>query len=129
MILNGIETYDVLPTYNGGKPTYIIQKSVLIISGIINLIKVDGLANPNPSAVKPENILGRSVKIGFYNRLTSKFVYGTAFCNAQWNPQEDTTWTFNKSKEGGSNPFIVNWANKSLSKQIDLIFEFVLSIK
>ncbi len=128
--VSGIGYMDVRPTMDReGKPTRLIQEIVPLLSGYIVMNSASGVPIPDPLVLKRENIVSRVVKVSFYDSKNNRFVYGSAFVLAEWDRCSEDRWTFNSPQGVGTNPLVFKWTDKATVSQIDVIFEFVSSIK
>ena len=127
---SGIGYMDIRPTLDrDGKPTKLIQEIQPYLSGYIVLNSASGVPIPDPLVMKRENIVSRTIKISFFDTKSNKFVYGSAFVLAAWDPGAEDMWTFNSAQGTGTNPVVFKWVDKATVPQIAVIFEFVSSIK
>ena len=100
-----------------------------IISGYIIFTETTGIPIPDVKVVKREDIINRTLKVGFYNNKNAKFVYGTVTVAVDWSDESEDIWTFNKVGNVGTNPIVYKWSEKENIKEIDVVVEFVVSIK
>eukprot|EP00826_Nyctotherus_ovalis_P049111 TRINITY_DN5873_c0_g5_i1.p1 TRINITY_DN5873_c0_g5~~TRINITY_DN5873_c0_g5_i1.p1 ORF type:complete len:314 (-),score=40.18 TRINITY_DN5873_c0_g5_i1:691-1632(-) len=124
----GLGYLDIDPAIGAdNKPTNSLQELVPAISGYIIFNKATGVPILDPLVLKREDILNRTIKVSFYDN--ERFLYGAATVEAGWNEAEEDIWTFNSVGNVGTNPIVFKWCDSSKAKQIDIVFEFVSSIK
>ena len=99
------------------------------VAGYIILTKATGVPISDPIQFNRENMVNRTVKIGFYSNSESSFVYGTTLVMANWTDAEEDVWTFNDVGVVGTNPIVYKWTTKENIEQIDVIFEFAITVK
>ena len=127
---SGIGYLDIHPMIGkDGKPSKDLEQIIPHLSGYIILQTASGVPIPDPITLKRENIVNRIVKVGFFDNKSGSFVYGTSFVSADWTPDAEDEWTFNSASTTGTNPLVIKWLETSTVSQIDIIFEFVSSIK
>eukprot|EP01022_Parablepharisma_sp_SALTPOND_P025165 TRINITY_DN576_c0_g1_i1.p1 TRINITY_DN576_c0_g1~~TRINITY_DN576_c0_g1_i1.p1 ORF type:complete len:1565 (-),score=226.38 TRINITY_DN576_c0_g1_i1:14582-19174(-) len=111
------------------KPTKVLKEIVPTIAGYIVLQSATGIPIPDPMILKRENIVARAVKIAFYDNTATKFVHGSAIITAGWDGASEDVWSFNTVGEVGTNPVVFKWCDSATIKQIDVIFEFIASVR
>lgn len=127
---SGIGYADIkyIPDYEK-RPTRFMQEVPSYFSGYIILRTATGIPIPNTANIKRENIVNRVIKIGFFDKKSSNFILGTTFVSADWEAEAEDVWIFNKEGALGTNPIVFKWSDKQNVTQVDVIFEFVSSIK
>ena len=127
---SGIGYMDIKPTIGPDKkPTRTLQDIVPLIAGYIIFKSATGIPIPDPSVVKRENIVNRVIKVGFYDNKAKRLVYGTSFVAVDWNPESEDVWSFNKDNAVGTNPLVYKWVEEQTVNQIEVVFEFVSSLR
>jgi len=127
---NTIWFKDIKPVMEGqSKPTKHMKEIDPLIGGYIIMNGATGIPIPSEGILKRENIVNRVVKLGYFDTISNKFIYGTALLHAEWDQESEDIWSFNAAKALGTNPIVFKWVDKSTLPNIDVIFEFISTIK
>ena len=127
---SGLGYIDIQPSLDiNKKPTNILNKSEPGCSGYIIVNEATGVPIPDERVLSRENIVSRVLKVVFYNSKSTIFAYGSTTILASWSNEAEDTWTFNDAGKVGTNPITFKWGDVELMKDIDIVFEFVASIK
>jgi len=127
---SGLGYVDVKPVIGTDKkPTKQIQEIPPVLAGYIVLDSSAGIPIPDPAFLKRENIVNRTVKILFYDTKATKFIHGSCEVQCAWDENYEDVWSFNGTGEAGSNPIVFKWCDNANLDNIDIIFEFVSSMR
>jgi Ca2+-binding EF-hand superfamily protein len=127
---SGLGYLDIDPLMDTtNKPTNTLKEQTPTIAGYIILNNATGVPIPDPLLLKRECILDRAIKVAFYDNLNSMFLYGSVDVLATWTQAEEDIWNFNSVGSIGTNPIVYKWCDNTRSKQIDVVFEFVSTIR
>lgn len=128
--VSGLGYVDIEPALDANnKPVNMLRESEPGIAGYVTLSEATGVPIPDEGVLPRENVVGRMVKAAFYNNKNSAFVCGSATVLAAWSGEEEDVWTFNDAGKVGTNPLAVKWGEAGVARDIDIVFEFVASIK
>lgn len=98
-------------------------------AGSVFITNATGIPIPSSSMVNVnQQILGRLVRVCLYNEEKEEFIHNSAMVEAEWDQQHETTWSFNRDREVGTNPVVFRWTRGD-TVNVKLIFEFVLEVK
>lgn len=126
----GIWYEDVKPVIvAGNKPVQHMQMVEPSLAAYLIAHSATGVPIPNPDMLRRENIVNRVVKVGFFNNQLGRIVHGTCFLQAEWEEENEDIWKFNSIGDVGTNPLVCKWSDKDTEDSIDILFEFVSSIK
>jgi len=126
----GLWYEDIKPVIGSeNKPVQCMQIVEPSLAGYIVMTEATGIPIPGQEMLRRENIVNRVVQVGFYNNKTKKVVHGTCFFQAEWEEANEDIWKFNGVGDTGTNPLICKWIDRDSENDIDILFEFVSSIK
>jgi hypothetical protein len=111
------------------KENFILRPITTKINAKISFDTATGVAIPDENVLnREESILGRILKIAFFNAKDNSFIGNSINIEAIWNKNYEDRWYFEEDKKMFSNNVIIRY-NGADYEYIQVIIEFVILLK